>query len=101
MDALLMGHCARHGRMQRWGHEPTVSRTQDTMRVLPEAIQAGEAVAEALFRAMPQDGLRTHGHGTLTCAGQSAAVSQKAETETVNMMSGAVRAMIHGKCSYL
>ena len=63
-------------------HEPTASRTQDAMRVLPEAIPAREVVAEALFRTMPQDGLRAHGHRTLTCAGPSTAVSQKAETET-------------------
>jgi hypothetical protein len=49
-------------------HEPTASRTQDAMRVLSEEIQAGEAVAEALLRAMPQDGLRAHGYGTLTRA---------------------------------
>lgn len=52
------------------------------MRVLPEAIQAGKALAAALFRAMPQDDIRTHGHGALTRTGPSTAVSQTAKTET-------------------
>lgn len=54
------------------------------MRVLPEVIQAGEAVAEALFRTMSQDGLRAHGYRTLTSARPGTAVSQTVETETRN-----------------
>jgi len=59
------------------------------MRGLPEAVQAGKAVAEALLRAMPQEVLRTHGRRTFTCTGPSTAVSQTVKTETGSTMSDA------------
>jgi hypothetical protein len=64
-------------------------QTQAAMRVLPEEIRAGEAVADALLRALPQDGLRAHGHGTHQCTGQSAALSQTAKTKTGDTMNKA------------
>lgn len=70
------------------GHGTAASRTQDTMRPLSEDVQAGEAVADALLRPMPQDGIRAHGCRTRKSTEAGATVSQTV-TETGNTMSDA------------
>ena len=69
-------------------HDEHNGATQTTLRVLPQAIQAGEAVAEALLRPMSEDGLRAHSHGTLTRSGPGTKVSQTVKTETRDTMTG-------------
>lgn len=51
------------------------------MRLLPQAIRAGQDVAEALLRPLPEDGVRAYEDRTNTRTGTCAPLSQTAATE--------------------